>query len=105
MHEIAFNVRYTGNLCALDAVMGNLKNETINACVLLGDLIDYGMHSNEVIEKIKKMPYPIICNVYGNHEASIMHNEYERFSSDRNIYRAVFVLKDLRSCGYFMTEM
>ena len=72
-----------GNACALDAVIADLKNKEIYACILLGDLIDYGMHSNEVIEKIKKLKYPALCNIYGNHEASIMNDEYKSFSSDR----------------------
>ena len=72
-----------GNISALESVLENLNNKTLDACILLGDLIDYGMHSNEVIEKLKKLPYPIICNIYGNHEAAIMQDEYSRFSSDR----------------------
>lgn len=72
-----------GNICALEAVLKSLKSEKIDACVLLGDIVDYGMHSNEVIEEIKKLPYPVICNIFGNHEAAIMNDEYSRFSSDR----------------------
>lgn len=72
-----------GNISALDAALADVKDKKIEACALLGDLIDYGMHSNEVIERIKNLPYPVICNIWGNHESSIMRDEYDRFSSER----------------------
>lgn len=73
-----------GNLAALEAVLSKVrKNYKIEACVLLGDLIDYGMHSNEVIEVIQSMPYPVLCNLRGNHEQAILSGAYERFSSER----------------------
>ncbi len=64
----------------LDAVSGNYE---IGACILLGDLIDYGMHSNEVVEMLQDMQYPVICNIWGNHEHSILCEDYVRFSSER----------------------
>ena len=73
-----------GNRAALQAVLDNTKKETnIQACILLGDMIDYGMHSNEVINMVKGLPYPILCNIWGNHENAISTNLYDRFSSDR----------------------
>ena len=41
---------------------------SITACILLGDLIDYGPHSNEVIQMVKELPYPVLCSLRGNHE-------------------------------------
>ncbi|MDE7162842.1 MAG: metallophosphatase family protein [Clostridia bacterium] len=72
-----------GNKNALDAVLADLTEREIDACALLGDLIDYGMHSNEVIEKISSLPYPILCNICGNHESAVLNDEYARFSSER----------------------
>lgn len=72
-----------GNLCALDAVIESLKNKKTDSCILLGDLIDYGIRSNEVIERLQGLPYPIICNIYGNHEEAVIKDEYDRFSSER----------------------
>lgn len=55
----------------------------IQACIILGDLIDYGMHSNEIIRMTKALPYPVICNIRGNHEDAVLRDDYSRFSSER----------------------
>lgn len=72
-----------GNLNALESVLKDAEKYEINKCILLGDLIDYGMRSNEVISVISKLDYEIICNIRGNHEDSVINDEYQRFSSDR----------------------
>lgn len=73
-----------GNKEALQAVIDKaVCHRDIEACILLGDLIDYGMHSNEVIQMVRLLPYPLLCNLYGNHEDAVVRNEYSRFSSDR----------------------
>lgn len=73
-----------GNKTAFQAVMDKVvQTEKIDACILLGDMIDYGMHSNEVIQMAKTMPYPVICNIFGNHEEAIVKDVYTRFSSER----------------------
>lgn len=73
-----------GNEQALNAVITKTEaNYRIDACFLLGDIIDYGMHSNEVIEMIKKLPYPVFCNIRGNHEDAVVTDSYEHFSSER----------------------
>ena len=73
-----------GNLNALNAVLAYVEKEyDIRACMLLGDLIDYGMHSNEVLEKLSGLSVPVLCNIRGNHEQAIINEVYERFSSIR----------------------
>lgn len=73
-----------GNLEALNAVLSYArKNYKIDKSVILGDIIDYGMHSNEVIQCIQKLDFPIICNIWGNHERAIMLDDYTRFSTER----------------------
>ena len=73
-----------GNQTALQAVLGKTVQMTgIDACILLGDIIDYGMHSNEVIQIVKSLPYPVLCNIRGNHEDAVIQDKYDRFSSDR----------------------
>lgn len=73
-----------GNLCAFRAVLNSLSGRRdIEGCVLLGDTVDYGMHSNEVIALLKMLPYEILCNIRGNHEDAIINDSYDRFSSDR----------------------
>lgn len=80
-----------GNQEALRAVFTDVASRwEIDSCALLGDLIDYGMHSNEVISMIKRLPYPLVCNLWGNHEAAIVNEEYDRFSSDRGRVSAEF---------------
>jgi len=72
-----------GNREALVSVVDSLKNENIEGMVCLGDLIDYGMHSNEVIEIMQQLKYPLLCNIWGNHEQAIIEENYSRFSSER----------------------
>lgn len=72
-----------GNMEALKAVREYLKVIKADKLILLGDLIDYGPHSNEVIEFIRNMPYEVVCNIRGNHEEAIIENNYEKFSSHR----------------------
>lgn len=73
-----------GNLNALHAVIQRaMKLDQITECAILGDVIDYGMRSNEVIDFLEKLPFPIICNIWGNHEQAVCRKEYHRFSSHR----------------------
>lgn len=73
-----------GNLSALESVLNDIKtNQKPDGLVLLGDLIDYGMRSNEVISVVNGIDIPIICNIWGNHEQAIMEEDYQRFSSER----------------------
>ena len=72
-----------GNLNAFRAVKTAVRNYIIDGCVLLGDVIDYGMHSNEVIEEMQQLPYKILCNIRGNHEEAVISDIYDRFSSER----------------------
>ena len=73
-----------GNKAAFQAVLDQAaKFPSITACINLGDIIDYGMHSNEVIEIAKHLPYQMICNIRGNHEDAIIREDYSRFSSER----------------------
>lgn len=79
-----------GNIEALKSVNEYLKNQKIDKLMLLGDIIDYGPHSNEVIEFISNLPYEIICNIWGNHEEAIIKEEYEKFSSNRGRVSAMY---------------
>jgi len=73
-----------GNCLALEAVLNKAnKNYKIDKCILLGDIIDYGPHSNEVIDLLKSIHYPVICNIWGNHEYAVINECYEHFSSER----------------------
>lgn len=42
------------NQSAFQSILDKVSQDSdIKACILLGDLIDYGMHSNEVIQMAK----------------------------------------------------
>ena len=72
-----------GNENALSSVLDRIRNLTMDGIILLGDLIDYGPHSNEVLEAIQRVRLPVFCNIFGNHEDAIFNEIYDRFSSDR----------------------
>lgn len=73
-----------GNISALKTVLQRVPLDDLDGIVLLGDLIDYGPHSNEVIECLQKIPEElVIVNIWGNHEHAIVNAEYSRFSSER----------------------
>ena len=72
-----------GNLSALGNVLDDAESMGVERFILLGDVIDYNMHSNEVIGLLNKIDDRILCNIWGNHEYAIMNDDYDRFSSDR----------------------
>ena len=85
-----------GNLYALLEVIEDLKEYDIDSIILLGDLIDYGMQSNEVIDFIKeKLSSKIICNIWGNHEKAILTEDFNHFSSERGVESAKFTASQL----------
>ena len=85
-----------GNLHALNNVINDLTNYDINKIILLGDLIDYGMQSNEVVNYIKdNLSSKIICNIWGNHEKAILTGDFNFFSSQRGVESAKFTNSQL----------
>lgn len=96
-----------GNQSALYNVITEIKELNIDTCILLGDLIDYGMHSNEVIQLINKLPCSILCNIWGNHEQAIVSEDYSRFSSVRGQECAMYTrgLLDENSWNYIKSTM
>lgn len=72
------------NLTAFEAVLTDIeKRYSPDAFICLGDLIDYGMRSNEIIERIQNVGVPMLANQKGNHEKAIIDGDLSRFSSDR----------------------
>lgn len=97
-----------GNVTALQAVIESLEQmPEVEACILLGDVIDYGMNSNEVVERIKSFPVRVLCNIWGNHEHAIMMDDYVRFSSERGRQCARYTKEILNadSICYIKKEM
>ena len=71
------------NYSALKAVLKDLAQYSVDGLLLLGDVINYGMRPNEVIETMASYPVPVLANIWGNHEKAVMDNDLTRFSSDR----------------------
>ncbi len=85
-----------GNLYALKRVVEDLKRYPVEGIILLGDLIDYGMQSNEVVEYIREnLQKSIICNIWGNHEIAILTGDYDHFSSQRGVNSAKYTAEQL----------
>jgi predicted phosphodiesterase len=96
------------NVSALTSVLDDVKIKyNIDRLVLLGDHINYGMRPNETIEIIRKMPFPIDINLWGNHEKAIMDGNHDRFSSERGKEFSRFTSKLLNneSKDYIKKEM
>lgn len=73
-----------GNRTALQKVLDYADGlPQIDACILLGDIVDYGMHTNEVVQILSDMKYLLVCNIRGNHEQAIISEDYTRFSTQR----------------------
>lgn len=79
-----------GNLSALEAVLQDVKDRKIRGILQLGDLIDYGMRSNEIVDRIQSLPWNILVNLWGNHEQAIMEEDYQKFSSKRGMRSAKY---------------
>lgn len=86
-----------GNLRALENVLNSNIFSTVDKIILLGDLVDYGPHSNEVVELLSEYEPKIICNIIGNHEEAILKQDYSRFSSERGRKSAQFTRKNLNN--------
>lgn len=85
-----------GNLQALQSVYSDIKNKNVDGVLLLGDLIDYGMQSNECVRYIRdQFQYPVLCNLWGNHERAIMLSDFAGFSSKRGTASAMRTAKKM----------
>jgi putative phosphoesterase len=97
-----------GNMIALERVINDMRQYEIEGIILLGDLIDYGMKSNEVIEFLQNsLDFKIICNIWGNHEKAILSNDFSCFSSSRGVECAQYTQTALtnRTKDYLTKEL
>lgn len=91
-----------GNVSAFESVLCDCQNDVFSGVILLGDLIDYGMRSNEIVRKLIELEYgvwkdKIIVNIWGNHEKLVIDKDLERLSSDRGRVMAQYTAKHLSS--------
>ena len=89
-----------GNVSAFDAVMADCINEVFSGVILLGDCIDYGMRSNEIIQRLIELEESewkgkLIVNIWGNHEKLVVDKDLERLSSERGRDIAEYTAKQL----------
>lgn len=101
-----------GNVSAFNAVLQDCRNENFSGVVILGDCIDYGMRSNEIIQKLvnlgaEEWKNKIIVNIWGNHEKLVVDKDLERLSSDRGRVMARYTDRQLseESVSYINASM
>lgn len=84
------------NLTALNAVLDDISKKYLpDAYISLGDLIDYGMRSNEIIERIQQIGSPLLANLKGNHERAVIDGNLQHFSSERGRKIAMYTREHL----------
>ena len=101
-----------GNVSAFEAVLSDCKNEDFDGVIILGDCIDYGMRSNEIIQKLitlgeSEWKDKILINIWGNHEKLVVDKDLERLSTDRGRVMAQYTARQLseKSVEYINTAM
>lgn len=87
-----------GNLEAVKSVLNRIKiSDVVDSYIFLGDIIDYGPHSNEVVATLKLIEKQVLCSIWGNHEHAILLEDYAHFSSSRGVDCARHTLETLSS--------
>lgn len=81
--RIAILADIHANLTALEAVISDMRSQNISSVMLLGDLVNYGPRPDQVIRTIKSFEWPVLVNIWGNHEYSLFEGNLERFATDR----------------------
>lgn len=96
-----------GNRTALRTVLDYAGTLQIDACAVLGDLVDYGMNSNEVVRMLSCLEYPMVCNIRGNHEQAVLLEDYTGFSTERGRKCAEYThsILDARTWDYLKNVM
>lgn len=67
-----------GNSDALEAVLAHSANDSIDAVLVLGDLVGYGAGPNEVVDRIRGLPQPTVV-IRGNHDKVVsvpLHDDH-----------------------------
>lgn len=98
-----------GNLSAWDSVMEDISAETFDGVFLLGDLIDYGMRSNELLAQLKQKAEgewkgKILANLWGNHEKLAIERDLEHLSADRGRVMANYTREHLSDASFAYLE-
>lgn len=101
-----------GNVSAFDAVLSDCQSENFTGVIILGDCIDYGMRSNEILQRLidlnnDEWKDKILINIWGNHEKLVVNKDLGRLSSERGRVMARYTARQLssESVGYINTAM
>ena len=101
-----------GNMSAFNAVRKDCENDIFDGVILLGDCIDYGMRSNEVLKTLQQLESTswngkVIVNLWGNHEKLVVDKDLERLSSERGRAMALYTEQRLTedSLDYIRNRM
>src|SRR4051795_6579846 len=65
-----------GNLPALEAALAVLERERLDGYLCAGDLVGYGPHPNQVVERVRALGAPCVA---GNHDLMAL----DRLPADR----------------------
>ena len=97
-----------GNLSAFKAVLADIESKyDYDGIALLGDIINYGMRPNEVIQLIKTLKNKLLVNIYGNHENALKSGEVSHFSTERGreILNYTKTILESSSYDFILNEM
>lgn len=105
MEKILIMSDIHGNLTALNKILEIEETEKLSGIILLGDIIDYGPRSNEVIQRIKEIPENLLLvNLWGNHEHSIISMDDSQFSSERGKSCVAYTRRNLTNASRSFLE-
>lgn len=69
-----------GNLEALESVVDYCTSNFVNEWILLGDLVDYGANSGEVVKLLSSLNN-VKC-IRGNHDDAVLRRDCSRFTTE-----------------------
>ncbi|MBI5959505.1 MAG: metallophosphoesterase, partial [Chloroflexi bacterium] len=72
-----------GNLTALEAVLRDLASFEVDQIVVAGDVVNWGPHNVEVMERVVSAGWPVIR---GNNELYLLDQDTERAPAQWNRY-------------------
>ncbi len=91
-----------GNIAALEAVLADITNRSVDDIINLGDIASGALHPRETVERLQPLGLP---TVRGNHERNLTTlKRYEMGESD--LHAAEFLVEDhLDWLGHLPTEL
>lgn len=85
-----------GNLEALESVMSYCLDKSVDQFIFLGDLIDYGSDSIEVVKLVSSLSHVKWC-IRGNHDDAILKQDCSRFTTEHGKRNFEITLNEFKS--------